>query len=82
MIYDPETSDTHAGGSGCGCSAAVMAADLLPKIGRGEISDLIFVGTGALMNSLAVNQGQSIPGIAHLVRIRAVSRREAEGGNE
>lgn len=80
MIFDPESSDTHAGGSGCGCSAVVLAADLLKKIGRGELTDILFVGTGALMNALAVNQGQTIPGIAHLVRIRGISRKTAEGG--
>ena len=80
MIFDPEASDTHAGGSGCGCSAVVLAADLLERIGRGELSDILFVGTGALMNALAVNQGRSIPGIAHLVRIRGISRKTAEGG--
>ena len=32
LIFDPESQDTHAGGSGCGCSAVTLAAYLLPKI--------------------------------------------------
>ncbi len=80
MIFDLQASDTHAGGSGCGCSAVVLAADLLEKIGRGELSDILFIGTGALMNTLALNQGQSIPGIGHLVRIRGTSKKQSEGG--
>ena len=30
MIFDAETQDTHSGGSGCGCSALVLAAEILP----------------------------------------------------
>jgi len=69
LIYDRETEDMHAGGSGCGCSAVVLAAHLLDRIKRGELRDILFIGTGALMNPMSVQQGQSIPGIAHLVRI-------------
>lgn len=76
MIFSETESDTHAGGSGCGCSAVVLAADLLPNLRRGVLRDILFVGTGALMNPLSLNQGQPIPGIAHLIRIRAVPKRE------
>ena len=31
-IFDQETQDTHAGGSGCGCSAVTLASFLLPKL--------------------------------------------------
>lgn len=74
MIFSPFESDTHAGGSGCGCSAVVMAADILPNIASGKLTDILFLGTGALMNALAVNQKQTIPGIAHLVRIKGVNK--------
>ena len=82
MIFSPIESDTHAGGSGCGCSAVVMAADILPNIASGKLTDLLFLGTGALMNALAVNQKQTIPGIAHLVRIKGVNKSciKAENG--
>ena len=68
MIYDG-CSDKHAGGSGCGCSAAVMAADVLVKVREGALKNVLFLGTGALMSPVTVNQGSTIPGIAHLVRI-------------
>lgn len=74
MIYNLKESDTHAGGSGCGCSAVVMASDILPKMEQGRIHDILFVGTGALMNAMALNQKLTIPGIAHLVRIRSVKK--------
>jgi len=77
IVYDVEKSDTHAGGSGCGCSAVVMAADVIPKMEKGLLRDVLFVGTGALMNSMAINQKQTIPSIAHLVHLRSVPLREA-----
>ncbi len=70
MIFSRDTQDTHAGGSGCGCSAAVLAAYLLPKLERGEIKDLLIIGTGALMSPDSIKQGLGIPGIAHLIRIK------------
>lgn len=69
IIYDREGQDMHAGGSGCGCSASVLSAYILPKLESGEYHDILFVATGALMSPMLVLQGQSIPGIAHLVRI-------------
>ena len=71
MIYrmEDEKSDVHAGGSGCGCSAVVLAADILENIRQGRLKRVLFMGTGALMNAMALYQGQTIPGIAHLVQI-------------
>ena len=32
LIYnESDTQDTHAGGSGCGCAAATLAAYILPQ---------------------------------------------------
>ena len=72
MIYrmDDRKTDVHAGGSGCGCSAIVLAADILENIRQGRLNRVLFVGTGALMNTMALYQGQTIPGIAHLVQIQ------------
>ena len=68
-IYDIKAQDMHSGGSGCGCSAVVMAAKYIPMLQRKEINDMLFVGTGALMNAMSVGQGNTIPAIAHLVRL-------------
>ena len=67
LLYD-ESQDVHAGGSGCGCSAIGLAAFLYEKFRSGECSEALFVGTGALMSPLVLFQGESIPGIAHLIR--------------
>ena len=69
LIYDDPSQDTHAGGSGCGCSAVVLASYILPKIVSGEWKRILFVPTGALLSKVSLNEGDSIPGIAHGVVI-------------
>lgn len=69
MIYDRNKQDVHAGGSGCGCSAAILCSYLLSKMERKELNSVLFVGTGALMSPTSSQQGESIPGIAHLVHL-------------
>lgn len=78
MIYEPEKSDTHAGGSGCGCSAVVMSADILENIRSGVLGNVLFIGTGALMNTMSINQKQTIPGIAHLVHIKGARKSDID----
>ena len=70
LIYDRQKQDMHAGGSGCGCSAIVFASYIYPRLCRGELKNVLFIGTGALMSPSSVQQGLSIPGIAHLVHIK------------
>ncbi|MDR0822033.1 MAG: stage V sporulation protein AD [Oscillospiraceae bacterium] len=67
LLYDLERQDVHAGGSGAGCSAAVLCADILPKLQCGELHRVLFVATGALMSAMTAQQGESIPGIAHAI---------------
>ncbi len=70
LIYDIEAQDKHSGGSGCGCSAAVMASYIVPGMRARRYSNVLFIGTGALMNPQALMQGENIVGIAHLVHLR------------
>ena len=70
LIYDREKQDMHAGGSGCGCSAAVLTAYVLPKLRKGEWKNVLFLSTGALMSPLSLMQGESIPAIAHLLHLK------------
>lgn len=69
LIFDAKRQDVHAGGSGCGCSATVLAGELLGRLRRGELQKLLFVGTGALLSPVSSGQGQPILGIAHAVGI-------------
>ena len=65
MIYDLEGQDVHAGGSGCGCSGAVVNSYIMKKLVNKELNKVLFVGTGALLSATSALQGESIPSIAH-----------------
>lgn len=67
LLYDRDERDVHSGGSGCGCSASVLASHILPKIESGEISKMLFLSTGALMSTSSVSQGDNILGVAPLL---------------
>lgn len=69
MMFDIEDQDVHAGGSGCGCSASILCGYFLPKVQTGEIKNMLFAATGALISPAASQQGESIPSISHLVHI-------------
>lgn len=66
LIYDSK-QDTHSGGSGCGCSASVLTGYILPQMRNKLYRNVLFMPTGALMSPTTTLQGESIPGIAHLV---------------
>ncbi len=66
LIYSPD-QDTHAGGSGCGCSAVVTCGQIFRQLQAGKLKRVLGIGTGALLSPLTTGQGESIPGIAHAV---------------
>lgn len=68
LIYDCKAQDKHAGGSGCGCSAVVLSSYLLPMLECGDASDILLIGTGAMMSPSSIQQGYAIPAVAHLLR--------------
>jgi len=73
MIYGADAGDpfdTHCGGSGCGCGASVLCGHFLPLLGSGEAENVLFAATGALMSPLSLQQGGTIPAVAHLVHFR------------
>jgi len=70
-IFDQKTQDTHAGGSGPACAAITFAGYFYPQLLHGDIKKMLFVPTGALMNTTTSQQGESIPAIANAVRIEA-----------
>ena len=70
LIYDRSKQDVHSGGSGCGCSAIVFASHIYSELIHGRLKNILLLGTGALMNPASVQQGLSIPGIAHLIHVK------------
>jgi len=72
-MFDKNMQDTHSGGSGCGCSAAVFASHFYDMLSTREVDRILFVPTGALMSPTTLQQGESIPGIAHAVAIENIN---------
>ena len=69
LIYDLEGQDVHCGGSGCGCSAVVLAGMLLNGMAGVRWKRILFCGTGALLSPTSSQQGESIPAICHAVAL-------------
>lgn len=69
MIYDIEKQDVHAGGSGCGCCGSVLCGYILENMCKGKLKNILVAATGALMSPTANQQGESTPGIAHLIHL-------------
>jgi stage V sporulation protein AD len=69
MIFDGEKQDTHAGGSGCGCSASVFNGYIAKEMKKGNLNKVLLVATGALLSPITTWQGETIPSIAHAVAI-------------
>jgi len=69
LIFDRETQDVDCGGSGCGCCAVTFAGHFYKKLKEGSIQRMLFVPTGALHSTVTVQQGESIPAIAHAIAI-------------
>lgn len=67
-IYSFE-EESYQGGSGAGCSAAVLSGYILKKIKQGVFKKVLLVATGALMSTITNQQGDSIPSVAHLIEL-------------
>lgn len=68
-IFSKEDMNVKAGGSGCGCSAAVDCGYIYKNMLSKKFKKVLLVSTGALMSTTSSLQGESIPGIAHAVAI-------------
>ena len=70
LIYDRNRQDVHSGGSGCGCSATVLNSYIMHRFEDKTFKNILFISTGALLSPTSILQGESIPGISHLVNIK------------
>lgn len=68
-IFDLESQDVHAGGSGCGCSAVVLGGYIYKEMMKGSMKRVLLASTGALLSPTSSMQGESIPGICHALTI-------------
>lgn len=70
LVFDLQSQDVHAGGSGCGCSAIVLCGYFLDQLRKGKLKHILFCGTGALLSPTSTQQGLPIPGVCHAVSIQ------------
>lgn len=71
MIY-AGMKNKRCGASGCGCCAVVLNGFILRQLEKGVYRRVLFAATGAMMSTTSVQQGESIPGIAHVVELERV----------
>ncbi|MBE7011081.1 MAG: stage V sporulation protein AD [Ruminococcaceae bacterium] len=69
LIFDADTQDTHAGGSGCGCGAVTLTGYVLSLMKEQKLNNVLFMATGALLSPTSTMQGESIPSVAHAISI-------------
>lgn len=70
MIYSDD-QQSFAGASGCASSALVLYGHILEEMNQGRLKRVMVVATGALMNPVSYQQGESIPCIAHAVTLES-----------
>ena len=80
LAYDRDAQNVQAGGSGAGCSATVLCCHVLPALREARMKRVLFLSTGALMSQTTFLQGESIPGIAHLIELSSELPEETEKG--
>ncbi|HLS36302.1 MAG TPA: stage V sporulation protein AD [Bacillota bacterium] len=71
MLYK-ESQPVNAGGSGAACPAVVAYGHIWKQLKDKNLEKVLFVATGSLHSPLTVQQGDSIPAIAHAVSIENV----------
>ena len=71
LIFD-ESQPVYAGGSGAGCCAVVTFGYILQLLLDGKLKRVLVVATGALLNTMILQQKETIPCIAHAVTLVAV----------
>ncbi|MBR5228337.1 MAG: stage V sporulation protein AD [Firmicutes bacterium] len=71
IMYE-DCQDTHAGGSGCGCSASIFAGRIVKEMRAGKYKRVLLVSTGALISTISKQQGETVPGIAHAVTVEVM----------
>ena len=68
LIYNIDEEE-YQGGSGAGCSAIVFNSYIYKRMLKGEYKNVLLITTGALLSTTSTQQGETIPGIAHLIEL-------------
>ena len=68
LIYNLDEKE-YSGGSGAGCSAIVFNSYIYKMMLLQKYRKILFVPTGALLSTTSTQQGETIPGIAHVIEL-------------
>lgn len=68
FYYD---QDVLMGGSGCGCSASIFNSYVVERLKTGQLKNVLYIATGALLSTTSCQQGESVPGIAHAIVVKS-----------
>ncbi|QQE76910.1 stage V sporulation protein AD [Alicyclobacillus sp. SO9] len=82
LIYDREQPEVYSGGSGGACCSLVTFGHLLDNLSSGVWNRMLVCATGALLSSVTVQQGETVPGICHAVAFERVSAENTDGGTK
>lgn len=70
LIYNLD-EDEYSGASGAGCSAVVFNSYIYKNMLVKKYNKILFIPTGALLSTTSSQQGETIPGIAHVIELEA-----------
>ncbi len=71
LLYDVNSQNVFAGGSGPGTSAGVLFSYVKKQMLKGELKKVLLCATGALISPTMIAEGESIPCIAHCIVMEA-----------
>ena len=72
MLYDLDTDNINAGGSGVVCSALVVYSYVFYLMKKKKLKRVLFLATGALFSPISVYQKENINSICHAVSLEVV----------
>ena len=71
MIYDINSQDVYAGGSGPACIPLVTYGYIIDKMKKGKLKKVLMVATGSLHSQVTVNLKKTIPSVSHAICLEA-----------
>ena len=72
ILYDLDTDEINAGGSGVVCSPLVVYSYIFDMMKKKKIKRVLFLATGALFSPISVYQKENINSICHAVSLEVV----------
>lgn len=72
ILYDLDTDEINAGGSGVVCSPLVVYSYIFDMMKKKKLKRVLFLATGALFSPISIYQKENINSICHAVSLEVV----------